>query len=154
MHQHMNLGDAKRCEILTLSEDHIFSTRVYKKIPIRDTNRATALIDWESRKWPFERYAELDSTAVARCLMCGVFSSGVSSTTRGVVMSSGLGVIPRAAIFIDEYSEERMIVKCCKELWQLRDLSWLVYLDNLAVWRSCVVLTNYVRLRKCEMVQT
>lgn len=154
MHQHMNLGDAKRCEIFTLSEDHIFSTRVYKKIPIRDTNRATALIDWESRKWPFERYAELDSTAVARCLMCGVFSSGVSSTTRGVVMSSGLGVIPRVDIFIDEYSEKRMIVKCCKESWQLRDLSWLTCLDNLAVWRSCVVLTNYVRLRKCEMVQT
>ena len=88
-----NLVMARNVRYFTLSEGNILSTRVYKKIAIRGTTRATALDNWMSRKWPFERDAELDITAVACCLMCGAFCFWAASTMRSVVMLSCLGVV-------------------------------------------------------------
>jgi len=42
------------------------------------------------------------------------FASGGSSTTRGVVMSSGLGVVSRAEILLMSSKKKRMIVNDVK----------------------------------------
>jgi len=58
---------ARHVRYFTSIEDYIFSIRIYKEIAFHGETFANALDAWVSRKGSFERDAELDSTAVARC---------------------------------------------------------------------------------------